>query len=168
VRRYRVAVEAGVKTTAAAFASVVYATLSDPRSWIAGNNVRFHQVGANNATDFTIWLASPATAQRICASSGVNIVVGGVPYTSCRGGNNVVINASRYFNAVPNYGASLAVYRNYAINHEVGHWLGHGHQLCPGAGQPAPVMEQQTLGLQGCVANGWPYLNGKLYSGPPA
>jgi hypothetical protein len=157
-----------VATTAAAFASVVNATLSDPRSWIAGNNVRFHQVSSTNGTDFTIWLASPATAQRICAASGVNIVVGGVPYTSCRGGNNVVINATRYFNAVPNYGASLAVYRSYAINHEVGHWLGHGHQLCPGAGQPAPVMQQQTLGLQGCVANSWPYLNGKLYSGPPA
>jgi hypothetical protein len=167
VRRFRVAVENSLHTSVSAFATEVVQTLSDPRSWIAGNNVRFQQVGAGDATNFTIWLASPATAKTICAQSGVNIVVNGVPYTSCRGGSNVVINSDRYFNAVPNYGASLDVYRNYAINHEVGHFLGHGHVLCPGAGMPAPVMQQQTLGLQGCVANGWPYINGTLYSGPP-
>jgi hypothetical protein len=167
LRRYRVAVENSLHTSVADFTAEVFSTLSDPRSWIAGNNVRFQQVSGSASANFTIWLASPATAQQICAQSGVDIVIGGVPYTSCRGGSNVVINSSRYFNAVPGYGASLAVYRNYAINHEVGHFLGHGHELCPGAGMPAPVMQQQTLGLQGCVANGWPYIDGKLYSGPP-
>jgi hypothetical protein len=167
VRNYRVAVEAGVNVSAGTFAAVVNGTLSDPRSWIAGGNVRFHQVGAGTLANFTVWLASPRTAQRICAASGVDITVNGVPYTSCRGGNNVVINSDRYLYAVPSYGAPLSVYRNYAINHEVGHWLGHGHELCPGAGMPAPVMQQQTFGLQGCVAYGWPYLNGVRYSGPP-
>jgi hypothetical protein len=165
---YRVAVETDVPVAVGDFAAEVNGTLGDPRSWIAGDNVRLTQVGSGSPANFTVWLASPSTAKRLCAASGLDITVNGVPYTSCRAGSNVVINADRYLNAVPDYGAPLSVYRQYAINHEVGHWLGHNHELCPGPGQPAPVMQQQTLGLQGCVANGWPYVKGALYSGLPA
>jgi len=161
-------VENGLAVTPASFAAEVDGVLQDPRSWIAGNDVRLQQIGATGSPHFTVWLATPATAATLCASGGVDITEDGVPFTSCRAGSNVVINSDRYLNGVHDYGASLDVYRAYMINHEVGHWLGHNHELCPAAGQPAPVMQQQTLGLQGCLANSWPYLNGARYTGPPA
>lgn len=166
--RYRVAVQQTLPVAVAEFTSLVDSTLGDPRSWIAGRDVRLQRVPAASVHDFTVYLATPATADELCRQGGLDIRENGVPYTSCRTGDLVVINADRYLNGVPDYGAPLTEYRRYMINHEVGHRLGNGHVLCPAAGLAAPVMEQQTLGLQGCVANSWPYIDGKRYSGPPS
>jgi hypothetical protein len=78
----------------------------------------------------------------------------------------VIVNDARWLTAIPDYGASLEVYRAYAVNHEVGHQLGYGHEACVQPGKPAPVMQQQTYGLNGCLANSWPYLGGQRYAGP--
>jgi hypothetical protein len=165
--RYRVAIETGTPVPIDDFRASVENTLADPRSWIAGNNVRLQRVDGAANSNFTVYLVTPGTAQKLCGAGGYDIFWRGEPYTSCRVGARVLINIARYLRSIPNYGAPLEAYQQYAINHEVGHALGHGHELCPGAGKPAPVMQQQTFDLQKCVANAWPYLDGKRYAGPP-
>jgi hypothetical protein len=78
-------------------------------------------------------------------------------WVNCSGGHDVVINVKRWLLLSPRYQGKPGSYHALAINHEVGHRLGHGHESCPGAGRPAPVMMQQIKGLHGCVINGWPY-----------
>jgi hypothetical protein len=163
IRRFRVAVEQPASAgTAAGFAGQIDRILGDGSSWIAGKRFRLQRVPISAHAEFTIYLASARTSERMCRTGGLETGA----YTSCRIPSQVIINDDRWEGAVRGYGAPLATYRAYAINHEVGHQIGYGHELCPGKGRPAPVMMQQTLGLKGCVANSWPYLNGRRYAGP--
>ncbi|GIF47183.1 uncharacterized protein DUF3152 [Asanoa ferruginea] len=158
--RYRVAVERDITGLPVAdVAAAVTATLNDPRGWTAGGSWQLRRVGLDQPADFTIYLATPGTRDKLCQD---------IPdgYTSCRNANRVVLNVARWVKGVPGYGASVNTYRQYMVNHEVGHRLGLGHERCPGPGQPAPVMQQQTLGLHGCTANAWPYRDGRRYRGP--
>ncbi|MER5453641.1 DUF3152 domain-containing protein [Micromonospora sp. NPDC002389] len=169
-RRYRVAVESGAGVDAGEFALAVRTALAGPGSWVDSGRLRLRQVETASRYDFTVYLATATTAGRMCAAGGVDIRVGGRPYTSCRAPGKVIINLDRWRQSVPHYVEAevpLSVYRAYVINHEVGHELGNRHERCPGRGEPAPVMMQQTLFLKGCVANPWPYLDGKRYAGPP-
>jgi hypothetical protein len=162
VRRFQVAVEDGMGLTPAEFAAAADRVLGDARSWVAGQQLRLQRVPRSTSADFTLYLASAGTSERMCARGGLDTD----RYTSCRLPGQVIINADRWHLAVDGYGAPLSVYQEYVINHEVGHELGHGHEGCTGAGRPAPVMQQQTLALDGCVANSWPYLDGRRYAGP--
>jgi hypothetical protein len=164
LRRFKVAVEKDLgQGNGADFAGQLDRVLGDPRSWIAGRQFRLQRVPQAGGSEFTIYLASAATSEKMCAAGDLETK----GYTSCRLPGQVVINQDRWDDAVPGYNAPLEVYRAYAVNHEVGHQLGHGHEACPGKGEPAPVMMQQTYGLKGCVANSWPYLSGKRYAGNP-
>jgi hypothetical protein len=163
LQTYRVAVEDGLGLDAQPFAAEVDAILADPRGWTASATLRLQRVDGTAPAQFTVYLVSPVTSQRLCLLDGLETD----QFTSCRlRDGRVIINSERWLTGVPGYGAPLAVYRAYAVNHEVGHQLGYGHELCPAPGAPAPVMQQQTLGLEGCVANGWPYVGTVRYEGP--
>ena len=157
--RFQVAIESGITgVDHAAFARFVRDTYGAAQGWASHGLWRFQQVGPGTNPDFTLMLVTPQTRDVLCGAAPDR-------YTSCRIGNRVVLNVARWAHGVPGYGASLTTYRQYMVNHETGHRLGRGHELCPGPGRPAPVMQQQTLGLHGCTAYPWPYLNGARYTG---
>lgn len=149
VRTIRVEIEDGLPVDAEAFADFVLATLNDPRGWGAGGRLTFARTDGD--APIHLILATPSTADRLCSPLDTAGEV------SCRNEQNVVLNFRRWVEATPEYADNPTGYRQYLVNHEVGHALGHGHQLCPAPGRPAPVMQQQTLGLNGCTENSWPY-----------
>lgn len=148
VYTYSVAVWGSVKSDLASFKSLAAATLADSRGWPAAG-IGFKQVSSNG--NFTLVLAEPArvaSASTICSAE-----------YSCRVGRNVIINDARWRGATPSWnkaGGSLRDYRHMVVNHETGHWLGFGHRNCSSPGALAPVMQQQSISLQGCRFNPWP------------
>ncbi len=152
---YDVTTRGVVTSNVAEFRQHANATLNDSRGW-ARMNVVFREVAGGGM--FTLVLAE--ASQLPTFSSGCSSEY------SCRAGRYVIINQTRWQQATPSWnqaGGSLRNYQHMVINHEVGHWLGHGHRDCGAAGQPAPVMQQQSMDLQGCSFNPWP-LASELYS----
>lgn len=131
-------------------------TLNDARGW-ARMSVSFQEVDGSG--DFSLFLSEagqvPSFYPSICSI-----------YWSCQVGRYVIINQDRWLGASDAWnqaGGSLRDYRHMVINHETGHWLGHGHAYCSGVGQPASVMQQQSIDLQGCSFNPWP-IDSELWS----
>lgn len=149
VHRVRVEVESGLDVDGAAFARFVMATLNDRRGWGHGGSMTFARTAGR--TDIRVVLASPATSAAMCRP----LITKGT--LSCANGSTAVLTVYRWVRGTADYGADITGYRQYLVNHEVGHVLGHGHQACPGRGRRAPVMLQQTKGLKGCTKNPWPF-----------
>ncbi len=168
LKRYQVAVQNGLSESPTSVAAKVDQILDNSsRGWLRGGQWRFQRV-ASGPVDFIVELTSASNTQMICGKFGLN--TGGV--VSCRGGKNVVINETRWRTGTDgvNSGStaySPADYQVLVVNHEVGHALGHSHLGCSAAGAPAPVMMPQYYGLDGCVANIWPYTaDGAYVTGP--
>lgn len=145
----RIEVEHGLDIDGAKFADTVLTTLNDPRSW-GGDGSRTFSRTAGEAS-LTVTLASPATVDRLCAP----LDTGGL--WSCGVQGRAVLNHLRWVTGSAVYGDDMAAYREYLVNHEVGHVLGHRHRSCTSSSAPAPVMVQQSGALIACVPNGWPF-----------
>jgi hypothetical protein len=169
LKRYAVAVQSGLSETPAQVASTVDSVLGNgARGW-QQEGWTFQRVSAA-PYDFVVELATPATTDLICGKYGIHTA----GQVNCRGGQNVVLNLDRWENGTNGTTTGStpydpATYRILAVNHEVGHALGHAqHLACPAAGSLAPVMMTQYYGLGGCLPNVWPYdQSGRYVSGPP-
>lgn len=147
-------VEGGTGVDVEEVAAIVSATLGDERGWQTRDKVRFRAVSAADLeagdVDVTIVLASPELTDELCAPLRTRGEV------SCFNLRKVVLNVRRWTQGVSGYADNLPAYRQYMVNHEVGHGLYHGHVECPGKAEIAPVMLQQSKGLDGCAQNPWP------------
>ena len=148
---YSVTTRGAVTANFTEFQSQANQSLNDPRGW-ARMGVSFRQVPTGG--NFVLVLSE--ASQLPTFSSGCSAEY------SCRAGQYVIINQDRWLYATPSWnngGGSIRDYRHMVVNHETGHWLGHDHESCGGMGQSAPVMQQQSMDLQGCNFNPWPLLN---------
>lgn len=153
--RYTVEVEDGAGVDETNYAHVVRDVLTDQRGWETQDRVHFENISPEKAAagerpDVRITLASPDTVDKMCAPMDTEGQV------SCNNGDRVALNSMRWTQGVQYYPNDLLHYRIYLVNHEVGHAIGHSHEPCSEPGRPAPVMLQQTLGLQGCTRYPWP------------
>ena len=148
--RFHVKVEKNLDISADQAAEVIAGILNDRRSWRGTARVRFELVsGDSDRAELHAYIVTPGTTDRLCAPLRTRGEV------SCQNGNRVVLNAKRWLLGAKSYGTDLTNYRRYLVNHEFGHYLGHGHVDCPGRGKLAPIMLQQTKGLGGCRRNPW-------------
>jgi hypothetical protein len=178
---YTVEVENGIDTAAfggdEAFARMVDQTLDNPKGWT--HNPQFAFVRADGTTDehpdFRISLTSPMTVRVGC---GYEIPLEASCYNPSYGLDQqprVFINEARWVRGAVPFQGDIGSYRQYLVNHEVGHAIGYQrHEPCDKPGGLAQVMMQQTFGISNddaakfdpdfvkpdgktCRFNPWPY-----------
>jgi hypothetical protein len=149
VHRVRVEIERGLPVDPRRFARFVMTTLNDPRGWGARGRLTFART--DGAADIRVILATPGTNAALCRPLDTK------GDASCGREGRAVLTMSRWIDTTPEFARIRTTYRQYVVNHEVGHLLGHPHQMCPRKGALAPIMQQQTYGLNGCRPNPWPY-----------
>lgn len=151
------------------FAKFVDATLGNQRSWMGGGKVAFRRI-ASGEPDLRISLTSADTARELC---GYQIKLEASCFYPPEG--RVVLNEARWVRGAEAFHGDDLTYRQYMINHEVGHGIGYEHHLpCEQNGALAPIMMQQTFGVANseilaldpnlqanrtyvCRPNAWPY-----------
>ncbi|CDM75466.1 MULTISPECIES: DUF3152 domain-containing protein [Mycobacterium ulcerans group] len=178
VFRYTVEVENGLDPTMYggddAFAQMIDQTLANPKGWTHDPQFAFMRIDSGKP-DFRISLVSPVTVREGC---GYEFPLETSCYNPSYGPDRqarVFINEARWVRGAVPFEGDIGSYRQYVINHEVGHAIGYlRHEACEKPGGLAPVMMQQTFSTSDdeaapfdpefvkadgktCHFNPWPY-----------
>lgn len=148
VWRVQIAVEKGLPVDRQAFAEAVLATLNDPRGWNGADGSTFAWTDSEQY-DARVVLASPGTTDELC------LPLDTIGELSCGIEETAVLNFKRWATGSQAW-ENVGRYRQYLVNHEVGHVIGYRHDLCAGEGEHATVMVQQTTTTSGCIPEPWP------------
>ena len=177
---YTVEIEDGIDTTTFGgddgFARMVSETLANPKSWTHNPQFGFTRIDGTSPgePDFRISLSTPMTVREGC---GYDIPLEASCYNPVYtdGQPRVFINEARWVRGAVPFQGDVGSYRQYLINHEVGHAIGYQrHEQCPVNGELAPIMMQQTFSTnnndaarfdpdtvqpdgKACRFNPWPY-----------
>jgi Protein of unknown function (DUF3152) len=181
VFRYTVEVEDGLDSTMFggddAFAQMVDQTLDNPKGWTHNPQFAFIRIDGTSGSkpDFRISLVSPVTVREGC---GYEFRLETSCYNPLYGSERqarVFVNEARWVRGALPFEGDVGSYRQYVINHEVGHAIGYlRHEPCDKPGGLAPVMMQQTFSTSNddaakfdpeyvkadgktCRFNPWPY-----------
>lgn len=150
---YTVRVETTVNVDADAAARFIQQVLDDPRGWAGYGNNNFELVSDPERAVLSITIASPQTADELCGPKAKTLGL-----RSCLTDDAIVINSDRWHYMTPTFN-NLDEYRAYAVNHQVGKFLGQRIAFCKKKAEPAPAMAEQDASLDGCLPNAWPKLN---------
>ncbi|MEU8898372.1 DUF3152 domain-containing protein [Nocardia sp. NPDC048505] len=174
---YTVEIEDGIDTSGiggdVAVAKMVDSTLGNPKSWSHDKQFGFRRIDQGKP-DFRVSLTSRQTTRKSC---GFDIPIDSSCYNADAG--RVLLSEVRWVRGALAFEGDIGSYRQYQINHEVGHAIGyHQHQPCETDGGLAPIMMQQTFGTKNndiaaldpfgvvpmdgkrCRFNPWPYPRG--------
>lgn len=177
---YTVEVEDGLDTASfggdEGFARMVSETLANPKSWTHNAQFAFLRVDndSEGPPDFRVSLTSPLTIREGC---GYDIPLEASCFNPAYLGDQarVFINEARWVRGATSFQGDIGSYRQYVVNHEVGHAIGYRqHEPCPENGALAPIMMQQTFSTSNndgarfdpesvkadnltCRFNPWPY-----------
>jgi hypothetical protein len=136
------------------FRQTIHQTLNDPRSW----GISFNDV----PLDFLLKLPKEtAFIIRLTPATHLNKMYAQFKEQQLSVANmdqrTIHINYCRWTEGCPNQSQlPLEQYRQYVIQHEVGHMMGKGHPTTLPNQKEAPIMMQQTLGIHQFQPNQWP------------